>query len=339
VTSITPATPTNPMRADTGLDVVTGAFSYSGRAIAQKLLDAGRTVRTLTGHPQPPDPARPVEAFPLDFADPPALVRDLEGATTLYNTYWVRFARGKTSHATAVENSRTLFHAARQAGVQRIVHVSITHPAIESPYPYFRGKALVERALAETGVSYAILRPAILFGGDDVLVNNIAWLLRRLLIFAIGGRGDYRIRPIHVDDLAALCLESANLPSHPESRIIDAVGPDRPTFLELVHAIRAAVGSRARIVRVPGSLLPPIASVLNLALRDVLLTGDEFHAMSDGLADTDGPATGPTAITDWLTGEAPALGTHYANEVQRHFSPASGAPVTSGASVRREASQ
>ena len=304
-------------RADTGVDVVTGAFSYSGRAIAKRLLDRGRTVRTLTGHPQQGDPAHEIQVLPLDFSDPPALVRHLEGVTTLYNTYWVRFAHGSTSHAQATENSRTLFHAACQAGVRRIVHVSITNPTIESRYAYFRGKALVERALAETGVSYAILRPAILFGNDGVLINNIAWLLRRLPVFAVGGRGEYRIRPIHVDDLADLCVAAAG---QPDNSIVDAVGPDRPTFFELVLSIRAAVGSRARIIRVPGALLPPLSAVLNRALHDVLLTKDEYYAMADGLADTDGPSTAPTALGDWLAEHGETLGTQYANELERHFS-------------------
>jgi NADH dehydrogenase len=303
-------------RTDTGLDVVTGAFSYSGRAIAGRLLGNDRVVRTLTGHPHQADPATPIEVRPLDFSDLPALVRDLEGATTLYNTYWVRFAHGATSHVQAVENSRTLFHAARQAGVQRIVHISITNPTIESPYPYFRGKALVERALAETGVSYAILRPAILFGADGVLVNNIAWLLRRLPVFGVGGRGDYRIRPIHVDDLAQLAVDTARAS---DNTITDAVGPDRLAFVDLVEAIRTTVGSRARIVCLPGWTLPPISAVLNRALHDVLLTKDEYDAMADGLADTDGPSTAPTAITDWLTAHGSTLGIRYANELDRHF--------------------
>ena len=304
-------------RVDTGVDVVTGAFSYSGRAIATRLLDRGRTVRTLTGHPQQGDPAHEIQVLPLDFSDPPALVRNLEGVTTLYNTYWVRFAHGSTSHAQATENSRTLFHAACQAGVQRIVHVSITNPTIESRYAYFRGKALVERALAETGVSYAILRPAILFGNDGVLINNIAWLLRRLPVFAVGGRGEYRIRPIHVNDLADLCVAAAG---QPDNSIVDAVGPERPTFFDLVLSIRAAVGSRARIIRVPGALLPPLSAVLNRALHDVLLTKDEYYAMADGLADTDGPSTAPTALGDWLAEHGETLGTQYANELERHFS-------------------
>jgi NADH dehydrogenase len=117
----------------------------------------------------------------------------------------VRFPRGQVDYAAAVANSRLLFGAARDAGVQRIVHVSITHPSVTSPYLYFRGKAEVEHALVEAGVSHAVLRPAILFGGDGVLINNIAWLLRRVPVFAVGGTGEYHIRPIHIDDLARLC--------------------------------------------------------------------------------------------------------------------------------------
>jgi nucleoside-diphosphate-sugar epimerase len=301
---------------DTGLDVVTGAFGYSGRAIAAALALNGRQVRTLTGHPERRGVDDAIDVRPLDFDDLPGMVASLEGATTLYNTYWVRFAHGRADHDVAVENSRALFHAARSAGVQRIVHVSITNPGIESPYAYFRGKALVERALAETEVPYAVLRPAIFFGADGVLVNNIAWLLRRLPVFAVGGRGNYRIRAIHVSDLAELAVVAA---AGRDDTIVDAVGPERPTFLELVRTIRTAVGSRARIIRVPGVVVPAAAACLNLALRDVLLTSDEYKAMADGLADTTGPATGHTSLSGWIADNAATLGVDYANELERHY--------------------
>ena len=303
-------------RADTGLDVVTGAFSYSGAAIARALHDGGRRVRTVTGHPGRAPEGTALEVRPLDFDDQLGLVASLSGATTLYNTYWVRFAHGAIDHEVAVSNSRALFQAARRAGVQRIVHVSITHPSATSPLPYFRGKALVERALAECDVSYAIVRPAILFGGDGVLLNNIAWLLRRVPVFAVGGRGDYRIRGIHVDDLARLCVQKGM-----ESRdsVTDAVGPERPTFAELVASIRDAVGGRSRLVRVPGTIVPLLSHALGLVLHDVLLTADEYRAMASGLADTDGPATGPTALSAWLARHGDTLGLRYANELDRHF--------------------
>lgn len=297
-------------------DVVTGAFGYSGAAIARELLAAGHQVRTLTGHPGRAPAGTQVEVRPLAFGDPDALARDLAGAHTLYCTYWIRFPHGGATHETAVSNLKTLFGAATRAGVQRIVHVSILHADSASPYPYFRGKGEVEEFLSGTGVPYAIARPAIFFGGDGVLLNNIAWLLRHLPVFAIGGRGDYRIRPIHVDDMARLCVR---LGSQPGNVTVDAVGPESITFRDMVLAIRAATGSRAIVVPAPGWAIPPVARLLGTLLRDVLLTSEEYHAMAQGLADSSAPATGDTVLTDWIAEHGDELGRVYANELVRHY--------------------
>jgi uncharacterized protein YbjT (DUF2867 family) len=299
------------------LDVVTGAFSYSGGAIARELLRRGHSVRTLTGHSQRALGGSPIDTRPLDFGAEQELAASMAGAHTLYNTYWVRFAHGAVSHDLAVANSRVLFAAAASAGVQRIVHISITNPSLTSTDSYFRGKAEVERALAGCGVPYAIARPAVLFGGDGVLVNNIAWLLRRLPVFAIGGRGDYRLRPIHIDDLATLCadLGAATEPA----RTVDAVGPQSLSFRQLVDEIRDAVGSRSVLLPIPGAFIPVLAGVLNLALRDTLLTGAEYASMAAGRADSAGPATGSIVFTDWVHAHGDELGRWYANELDRHF--------------------
>jgi NADH dehydrogenase len=190
------------------------------------------------------------------------------------------------------------------------------HPSAASPYPYFRGKALVERALAETGLPYAVLRPSVLFDERGVLLNNIAWLLRRFPIFAVGGDGRYRVRPIHVDDLAALALQAA---AWPDDRTVDAVGPERPTFVELVTQVRAAVASRARIVRLPAPALLGMSKVLGAVLHDVLLTPDEYRSMAEGLADSDAPATGSVRLSEWVMAHGDTLGRQYANELDRHF--------------------
>ncbi len=307
-----------PSVSDSGLDAVTGAFSYSGAAIARELHRRGRVVRTLTGHPQRGANDAAIEVRPLDFDDPSELRASLEGVTTLYNTYWVRFAHGSVTHELAVANTKTLLAAASHAGVQRVVHVSILHPSSASPYPYFRGKALCERALAESGIPHSVLRPSVLFDEDGVLLNNIAWMLRRLPVFAVGGRGDYRVRPIHVDDLAALAVDAA---TWHDGTVRDAVGPDRPTFLELVREIRGAVGSRAAIVRVPPAALLVASKALGLALHDVPLTKEEYRTMADGLADSEEPTTGPTSLSAWLGKHGEALGRSYANELERHFTP------------------
>jgi nucleoside-diphosphate-sugar epimerase len=304
-------------RSDTGLDVVTGAFSYSGSAIARLLLDGGRMVRTLTGHPeraQAHDPA--IEIRPLGFDDPVDLTRSLEGCATLYNTYWVRFPYRRTTHDIAVANSRMLFQAARRAGVGRIVHVSITNPRIDSPYPYFAGKASVERALAASDVSYAIVRPAILFGGQGVLLNNMAWLLRHLPVFGIAGDGSYRIRPIHVDDLARLCVD---LGSQAEDMVVNAVGPECPTFRELVLCLKAATGSTSRLVSLPPWSIALASHIVGRVLHDVLLSNEELYAMMEGLANVDTESMGTVSVSQWIHDNASELGLHYLNELDLHF--------------------
>jgi uncharacterized protein YbjT (DUF2867 family) len=298
------------------LDVVTGAFSYSGAAISRELTGRGHEVRTLTGHPDRAPADTGIAVRPLDLADPAGLRESLAGAHTLYNTYWVRFAHGAISHEVAVRNSQTLFTAARDAGIQRIVHVSITNPSLTSADSYFRGKAEVERALAQTGIPHAVARPAILFGGNGVLINNIAWLLRRLPVFAVGGGGRYRIRPIHVSDLASLC---ADLGERPDTVTVDAVGPESVEFRDLVAMIKAATGSHALLMPVPGRLIPALAAGLNLMLRDTLLTADEYRAMAAGLADSAAPSTGTASLAQWIQRHGTDLGRRYANELDLHF--------------------
>ncbi len=306
------------MSADS-FDVVTGAFGYSGGYIARRLIGQGRQVRTLTGK-QPRGPlAGRVEAMPFQFDDPDALARSLEGARALFNTYWVRFEHGGMTFEQAVANTKTLFAAAKQAGVGRVVHVSITNPSEDSRLPYFHGKAVLERALRESGLSYAILRPAVLFGatpGEDVLINNIAWLLRRLPLFGVMGDGSYRLQPVHVDDLARLAVEQAE---HSQNVTLDAVGPEIFTFADLVRRVRDAVGSRAGIVRTPPALALAAARTLSLFLGDVLLTRDEVTGLMDDLLISADPPTGLSPLSEWLAEHANGLGRRYSSELKRHF--------------------
>src|ERR1700690_303218 len=134
---------------------VTGAFSYSGKYVTRKLLARGEEVITLTGHPNRPDPFNgKVKTFPLDFNDVNGLTESLKGADVLVNTYWIRFDHGQNTQPRAVENTRKLIDAASRAGVKRIVHLSITNPSADSPLPYFWGKAVNERTVVESGMSY-----------------------------------------------------------------------------------------------------------------------------------------------------------------------------------------
>jgi uncharacterized protein YbjT (DUF2867 family) len=306
---------------DTNVDMVTGAFSYTGAHIAQRLLASGRDVRTLTFHPERPHQLRgQVDALPYRFDEPLALARSLQGVTTLYNTYWVRFDHGSASFDGAIANSRALFHAARRAGVHRIVHVSIANPSTDSPLPYYRGKALVEHALAETGVPFAVVRPTWIFGGPhEILANNIAWILRHIPLFAVAGDGSYPVQPVHVDDLADICLNAADAT---DDVILDAAGPETLTFIELVRAVRHATGSHSPVLHVPAPVISTAARLLGLILGDVLLTPQEIRGLTSGLLVSHCPPLGRIAFTDWLQDNRQSLGRSYANELRRHFAPA-----------------
>jgi NADH dehydrogenase len=299
-------------------DLVTGAFSYSGSRIAECLLESGREVRTLTYHPERQHPLQArVEALPYRFDDPGALARSLEGVTTLYNTYWVRFERGTTTFAAAVAHSKALFEAARRAGVVRIVHVSIANPSIDSPLPYYRGKALVEQALAATGVPYSIVRPTWFFGGRDILTNNIAWVLRHMPVFVVPGDGRYLVQPVHVDDVARICLRAAQ--SVDADAITDAAGPDTMSYEQLVRAARDALGRRTPILHAPPAVVAASARALGAVVRDVVLTVDEIRGLTAGLLVSHRPALGRVSFLDWLQENASTLGRAYANELDRHF--------------------
>ena len=299
------------------LSVVTGAFGYTGKYIARRLLEQDSRVRTLTRTPVSRSPfGDQVEVRPLDFADPAGLVASLEGADTLYNTYWVRFARGGVTHDTAVENSRALFRAAVQAGVRRVVHVSITNSTEDSPLPYFRGKALVERAVRESGLTYAIVRPTVLFSTEDILINNIAWFLRRSPVFPIAGRGRYPVQPVFVGDVARLAVEAG---MGVDDVAIDAVGPETFTFEEMVRLLARRVGSRARLVRTPPSAALLAARMAGRLVRDVVLTQDELDGLMAGLLVSSDPPTAPTRFSEWLEAEGASLGQHYASELARHY--------------------
>lgn len=273
----------------------------------------GERVRTLTNH-APKNAA--FEVAPLNFQDPPGLVRSMAGATVLYNTYWVRFAYGGVDHAKAVDNMRRLIRAAEEAGVKRIVHISITNPLLDSPLPYFKGKAEVEEAIRSSSLSYAILRPAVVFGKEDILINNIAWLLRRFPVFAIPGAGAYRLQPIFVEDLAELAV---NVGHSGENVVMDAVGPESYNYVDLIRLIRSTVGSRSRIIHASPLLVWMASWLLGWMVHDVVLTKDEVSGLMSNLLVSNEAPTGRTSLRGWLRDNAGTIGTRYASELGRHY--------------------
>ena len=296
------------------LAVVTGAFSYTGRYVTRRLLDQGVRVRTLTRSPDVEDPfGGRVEVAPLDFSDRDGLRQSMLGAGVFYNTYWIRYTHGRITFDLAVENTRTLFEAAERAGVGRIVHFSVTNPSTELDLPYFRGKAQVEDMLVSLGVPYAIIRPTLVFGVGDLLLNNMAWALRR---FPVYGNGDYPVQPVYVEDVAAQAVEAG---SQSDNSVANAAGPDTFSFEELLRLLASSMGVRRWFLHTPASVGLAMTGQVGLMMRDVVLTRDEVDGLMDGLLTSEEQPTGTTRLSDWLKDGADGLGRRYVSELARNW--------------------
>lgn len=297
--------------------VITGALSFTGKYVTRLLLERRYRVRTLTYHPERENPfGENVQVFPYNFDHPDKLRETLRGASALINTYWVRFPHGGSTFETAVQNTRTLIAAAEGAGVRRIVHVSIANPSLQSPLGYYKGKAQLEQAVIDSGLSYAIVRPTVIFGLEDILINNIAWFVRRFPVFGIPGDGRYAVRPIYVEDMARLLADTVD---QSRNTVLDAIGPETFAFYELVRLIARKVRRSVRLIHLP----MPLAYVSTIAtgcfVGDVVLTWEEYKGLMGDLLAPGGPATGQTRLSEWLAENHDRVGRRYASEVARHY--------------------
>ena len=290
--------------------VVTGALSFTGKYTTRVLLQRGYQVRTLTFHPNRENPfGDQVRVFPYNFNEPDKLRASLRGASALINTYWVRFPHGSSTFETAVQNTRVLIAAARDAGVKRIVHVSIANPSLDSPLGYYKGKARLEQAVRDSCLSYAILRPAVLFGREGILINNIAWFLRRFPVFGIPGDGRYQLQPIYVGDMADLIFEAVE---RRENYVLDAVGPEIFTFEELVKLIGRAIKRPVRILHLPAPVAYVATCVTGWFLQDVVLTWEEYRGLMGNLLVSACRPPEKTRLSEWVYENHGHLGVQYA---------------------------
>mmetsp|Transcript_65137 Transcript_65137/g.136455 ORF Transcript_65137/g.136455 Transcript_65137/m.136455 type:complete len:328 (+) Transcript_65137:421-1404(+) len=320
---------------------ITGGLSYTGRYLAKLLLDEGHSVVSLSRRRVPIAPApltdadlRKVAVKPLDFSDDKELRASLDGCDALVCTYFIRFAMDGDSHAAAAERVGKLFRIARQVGVKRVVFTSHTHASEDSPYPYLANKAKACRMLRETGLpSYAIARPCGVFGdtaGESILMNNAAWVLRRVPLVLLPGDGSARFQPIHVRDFAELLRDLAGLGPNgagSDAQERDACGPDAPTSRELFSHIATSVGSPA-FVGAGGSLLSTklvttLSKPIDWYTGDVLLDQDDLDFLNNGLTVADDP-TDPAikkrrSLMDWISSVGPSLGNEYVSSVARYY--------------------
>ena len=296
---------------------VTGAFGFTGRALAERLLDPGHEVVTLSRRSGVGDPlASRITVRSMDPSRPDDLAASLAGVDVLFNTYWLRFPRGGQTFEGAVAGSATLMAAARAARVRRVVHVSVVNASPDAETPYVRAKAALESVVRSSGLEWVIVRPTLTYGPGDILINNLAWALRRFPVYGLPGLGRSTVQPVHVDDVARICVEAADGPS---GRILDAAGPETLTYRQLVDLVRDAIGSRSIVLPMPGPIVLATAKVIGLLVRDVVLTGDEIRELRSSLLTSHQKPLGAIRISDWVREHAHELGRRWSSELARNY--------------------
>lgn len=296
---------------------ITGAFGFTGRAIAQRLLVGGHEVVTLSRRSGAGDPmAARITVRPMDTLHPEALAAALQGVDTLFNTYWLRFPRGSDAFEGAIATSAGLLSAAREAGVRRVVHVSVVNASPDAETPYVRAKAALESVVRSAGLEWVIVRPTLTYGPGDILINNLAWALRRLPVYGLPGLGRYTVQPVHVDDVARICVEAG---SHEAGRVLDAAGPETFEYRDLVALVREVVGSRSLVMPMPHIAVLAAARVLGLLVRDIVLTRDEIRELTSSLLTSSQPPLGVIRISDWVREHADDLGRRWSSELARNY--------------------
>lgn len=317
---------------------ITGALSYTGRYLAARLLAKGHDVLNLSRRATPialaPLSQRQADALAadrvaLDFDDVDAMARALEGCDVVYCSHWVRFVAGDGDpHAAAAAANGRLFEAAKRAGVAKVVLMSHTRTSTSSPFPYIAGKAKAEDLLREADLNYAIARPCGIFGDtpeESILMNNAAWVLRRVPVFLVAGDGDHVFQPVHVRDAAALLEALGDPATSGEER--DACGPDAPTSLELFGALRDAVGGPGVVVPARGLLSTRAITALTRPIDwytgDTLLDADDLDLLTSGLTRADDPGdpaiAGRRSLLAWIADRGPDLGRRYVSSVARYY--------------------
>jgi len=299
------------------MDMVTGSFGYIGRYITQKLISSGKQVKTITTHPDKPNPfGDDVKAYPYSFDNPELLINILKGCDTLFNTYWVRFDYGTSSFEKALKNTKILFDSAKKSGIKRIVHISVTNPSESDALPYYRGKALQEKMLRELGISYSIIRPTLVFGKEDILINNIAWTTRKFPFVPIFGSGDYKVQPVFVEDLATIAVECAK---KNVSETLDAIGPETFTYKEMLQIIASVLNRDVKLFHVSPNIGIFLGRIIGLFVNDVLLTKDELKGLMDNKLTSKQTPNAKTKFTEWIKLNKETIGERYTSELDRHF--------------------
>jgi uncharacterized protein YbjT (DUF2867 family) len=278
---------------DAKIVALAGGSGFIGRAIARRLLAGGGiTVRVLTRNPEK---ARAhfdlpgVEFVSADIAQPASLKDALAGVSTIvdaiqFDGYPVENPqRGLTFERIDYGGALALIDAAKQAGVAQFIYISGAAADENSAHPAFRAKGRAERAIRESGLTYTIFRPSLVYGPQDKVVNGLARALRYAPVFGVPGTGRQKVQPLLVDDFAACVMLAVS--GRGRNGTYDIGGPDLMTFDEMMRIIMDASGHRRPLFHIPETIMRTVGGLLEKLPKPMLSRDAVTFVTADNACD------------------------------------------------------
>lgn len=262
--------------------LITGCTGFVGSALIRRLIRDGRSpdsIRGLVRHPgTTKDPAFPkeIELVRGDVNDPKSIAAAMEGVTQLIHLVGILVETGlQTFQRIHVEGTRHVVHAAKQAKVKQLIAVTALGTRPNATSHYHQTKWQAEEIIRNSGLSYTIFRPSVIFGPLDNFTNQLATITRYSPIVPILGKGTNRTQPVWIDDFIH-CLAQTINQAEQLNETLSIAGPKPLSFKEMMDIIIEVMGKRRITLSIPFALLSSQAWFLERVMPKPPITVDQM---------------------------------------------------------------
>ncbi|HUO05728.1 MAG TPA: NAD(P)H-binding protein [Candidatus Binataceae bacterium] len=272
---------------------IAGGSGFIGSAIARRMAAAGNLeVRILSRNPEA---ARKrmnlpgIEFVRGDVTEPATLVPAIAGADVIvaamqFDGYPVENSRrGLTFERVDYAGTVALIDAAKKAGARHFIYISGAASDETSSHPAFRAKGRTERAVRESGLTYTIFRPSLVYGPGGMAITMFVRMLRFAPVFGVPGTGKQKVQPVLVDDLAQCVTMAAQ--GRGRNGVYDIGGPDLMTFDDMMRVIMDATGYRRPLFHIPAGLMRAIGAVAGMLPNPVFSRDAVTFVTADNACD------------------------------------------------------
>lgn len=236
------------------LVTIYGGSGFVGRYIARRMAKAGWRVRVAVRRPNEAMFVRTygvvgqVEPVLCNIRDDASVASVLQGADAVVNCVGVLAENGKnTFDAVQSEGAERIARLAREAGINRMVHISAIGADMDSESEYARTKAEGEAGVLKYQPEAMILRPSIVFGSEDEFFNRFAGMSRMGPVLPVVG-ANTRFQPVYVDDVAKAAVKGVLGEEH---GVFELGGPVVKTFRELMNLMLEVIRRRRLVLNIP----------------------------------------------------------------------------------------